>query len=67
MSHVDFIIVVLEGASEGQTVVISTALFLDVVLVVVNIFAITVPPDARAAGRVGLLFRVDQGLLTLIE
>ena len=41
---------------------IATSLLFDGILEVIDVFAVSVPSNARATGAIGLLLRVDEGL-----
>lgn len=64
MCHVNFVIIILEGALEGESVVGTSSFTLHCVLIVANVFTCTVPANATGFGRV--FDGVKQGLLALI-
>jgi len=60
---VDLVFVVFEGNFEGERVVGPATFALDLVLVVADVFAATVPPDSP--GLPSIFDRVEQRLLAL--
>ena len=63
MGQVHFVVVMRELDREGQRVVGPTALLLELVLVLDDVVACSVPPDTR---QLGLLLRVDQRFHALV-
>jgi hypothetical protein len=64
MRNVNLIVIVLKGHLEGKGVVIAPAFFLHRVLIVGDIFAITVP--TYTPGAVSIFNRINKWLLALV-
>lgn len=66
MSHIHFVVIILELHLEGECIVKAPSFLLERILKVADVLPISVPPDTLAVITVGHLFRVDQRLHTLV-